>query len=360
MRRYFVVSITIALLMMLFAGINIHAQETPVGTIEYFYSPGCGSCQEQAVIWDKWLEDNREKLARVTTEKINVSAEHAKALSRGYNQQGIPYFQVKNKYGEVISTGQGTQSEEQLDAMVAVLFKPSGVIEFTIGKKAYIKNGKEVEIGTMPFIRGARAYVPLRALSNSLGIHDENISYSNRTIILKKDSITIELKIGLKTIKINESLKEIDAAPVIEGSYSFLPARYVAEALGYVVKWKDGRVIVAEPENKLVSKSVPDPIPVLTEGEDKYYDLENMLMLGGLAEDDFFFENEDILILNDNPTYSGLVLTDEENKIYLIGKDGQYFKYDLADTLTFKDGKWLVKNDDVLRIGMLATILNGE
>ncbi len=74
--------------------------------------------------------------------------------------------------------------------------------------------------------------------------------------------------------------------------------------------------------------------PVLTEGEDKYYDLEEMLILGGLAEDDFFLEKEDIIILNDNPTYSGLVLTDEANKIYLVGKDGQYFKYDLADTLT--------------------------
>lgn len=199
--------------------------------------------------------------------------------------------------------------------------------------------------------------MPLRPLANALGIEDKYIGYKDGVITLKKGEIKVRLEIGQKTMKIGEALKEIDVAPEIIKGSSFLPAKYVAEAFGYIVKWKDGKVIITEPVNMVLSKSIPDPVPVLTEGKDKYYDLEEMLILGGLTKDDFFFEKEDIIILNNNKTYNGLVLTDKANKIYLVDKEGEYFKYDLENQLTLKEGKWLVKNDDVLRVGMLGTIL---
>lgn len=335
------------------------AEDTSLGTLEYFYSADCKYCQEQKPIMDKWIADNPDKVSKIKIEKVDISVSPAKAVSLGYNKQGIPYFQVRNQQGEIIATGEGNQTEEQLSKLIDLLFSQPSGIEFIPDKLFYKIDGKEIKINAAAFVRSGRTYVPVRYLGNSLGIEDKDIVYSKGVVTLKAGDKTIELKIGQETIKIDGVLKEIDAAPFIEKGYTFLPAKYVAEALGYKVDWKDNKVIISSPVNKVLSKSIPDPVPVYTEREDKYYDFEEMLVLGGLKKEAFLFEKEDVIILNDNHTYSGIVLNGELNKIYLVGKDGQYFKYDLANALTRKDGKWLVKNDDVLRIGMLGSILKG-
>ena len=359
MRKLVVTGIIISLTLIAITWTSVYAQTETIGSIEYFYTSSCGSCREQAPIWDKWIKGSGGKLLQVTLEKIDIVASQPKALSRGYKEQGIPYFQVRNKHGDIIATGQGVQSEKQLTELSDLLFKAADEIEFISGKQFYIKDGKQVKTSSAAFIQKGRTYVPLRPLGNSLGIDNKNITYDDGVITLKKGEQTVVLKVGQETIKIAGVLKEIDVAPVMNKGSVFLPAKYIAEAFGYEVNWRDGKVIISKPVDKIFSKSIPDPTPAVIEGDDKYYDLAEMLKLGGLDKEDFYFEKENVIILNGNAIYTGLVLTDAANKIYLVGKDGKYYNYDLGNTLTKRDDKWLVKNDDVLRIGMLGSILKG-
>jgi len=57
--------------------------------------------------------------------------------------------------------------------------------------------------------------------------------------------------IGKKQIVTNGRAKAIDVAPVLRSSRTFLPARYVAEGLGFNVDWDPvNRIVICWPEGE--------------------------------------------------------------------------------------------------------------
>ncbi|HHW44846.1 MAG TPA: copper amine oxidase N-terminal domain-containing protein, partial [Desulfotomaculum sp.] len=68
--------------------------------------------------------------------------------------------------------------------------------------------------------------------------------------------IRLKLIIGNKTLLVNGQTKTMDVAPLIREGRTYLPARWVAEAFGYEVKWDEARraVLVGNP---------PPPAPEL-------------------------------------------------------------------------------------------------
>ena len=48
---------------------------------------------------------------------------------------------------------------------------------FVIGEKTYTKNGEVREMDVAPYIKNDRTYMPVRYIANALGITDENIQW---------------------------------------------------------------------------------------------------------------------------------------------------------------------------------------
>lgn len=113
------------------------------------------------------------------------------------------------------------------------------LIKFTINQKNYNVNGSQFKMDVTPFIENNRVYVPVRFLANSLGIHGDDIEWDaeKQTVILQGDGIVIKLAIDNKTIYTNEQPRSMDVSPLNKEGRVFLPARWVAVALGYEVKW---------------------------------------------------------------------------------------------------------------------------
>jgi len=117
-------------------------------------------------------------------------------------------------------------------------------VVFAIGVNRYFVDGKAggVEMDARPFIQNDRTFVPVRYLANALGVPDGNIAWdgSARKVTLDAGG-RVEMVVGESWIAGNGIKKEIDAAPVIVESEGrvYLPARYVAEALGYDVGWEE-------------------------------------------------------------------------------------------------------------------------
>ena len=67
--------------------------------------------------------------------------------------------------------------------------------------------------------------------------------------------VHLKLVIGSKILYVNGQPKQMDVAPLVRGGRTYLPARWVAEAFGYEVKWdeKTQAVLVGPPGN------VPEP-----------------------------------------------------------------------------------------------------
>lgn len=96
-------------------------------------------------------------------------------------------------------------------------------------------NGVPVQTDVDPIIKDDRTFVPLRFLSEAMGY---KVSWENntRTAVVEKDG-QIRLVIGNKTASVRGKNKELDVAPFIEGERTMVPLRFVSENLGARVFW---------------------------------------------------------------------------------------------------------------------------
>lgn len=124
-------------------------------------------------------------------------------------------------------------------------------IVFVVGQNKYFINEQfpGTKMDVVPFIENDRTFVPVRFLGNAIGVDDNHITWDNEQHKAKliKDSYTAEMTIGAKQIFANGVIKNIDVAPMLKNDRTFLPARYVVEALGYQVDWQDDRFVVIWP-----------------------------------------------------------------------------------------------------------------
>jgi len=115
-------------------------------------------------------------------------------------------------------------------------------VVFVVGEAEYYVNGATpgVQMDVAPYIDQDRTFVPVRYLGYALGVQENGVTWDNA---LRKASLTlppntVELAIGDKRIVTNGQAQAIDVAPQLKYDRTFLPARFVAEGLGYSVKFE--------------------------------------------------------------------------------------------------------------------------
>ena len=119
-------------------------------------------------------------------------------------------------------------------------------IIFTIGENSYSAgNGVEV-MDAVPFLESGRVYVPLRYLARALGVPADNIRWSPsaRTVTLISEGRAVTLAVCGSIMYVNDKPVKMDAVPLIRENRVYLPARFLAEALGCLVEWYPGRQAV--------------------------------------------------------------------------------------------------------------------
>ena len=129
----------------------------------------------------------------------------------------------------------------------------TGSVVFQIDTKEYFVNNQTtgVKMDAAPVIQNNRTYVPVRFLANAFGVGCNNIGWESPVVTLSEPGFpVVELTIGQKQIVVGGKIVDIDAAPVIQDGRIMLPARFVAEVLGYQVDWRqDYRAVVAWPKD---------------------------------------------------------------------------------------------------------------
>ena len=99
----------------------------------------------------------------------------------------------------------------------------------------YINNSK-IETPDAPYIKDSRTLVPIRVISENLGVE---VGWNNTTreISLKKDGNETILPLGKNLYIQNGEQKATDIAPEIKNSRTFVPLRLIAELYGKQVNW---------------------------------------------------------------------------------------------------------------------------
>jgi uncharacterized protein YijF (DUF1287 family) len=104
-----------------------------------------------------------------------------------------------------------------------------------------IADGKQLVFNdAKPFIDNEnRVQVPVRALAEQAGF---DVSYENGDVIVSKGNCSIAMTVGTSKFQVrNENgvhLQEMDTNAQIINDRTYVPIRFIAEALGYEVEWK--------------------------------------------------------------------------------------------------------------------------
>ncbi|BAF58350.1 hypothetical membrane protein [Pelotomaculum thermopropionicum SI] len=117
-------------------------------------------------------------------------------------------------------------------------------VVFKIGVPYYVVDGQTpgVKMDVAPFVQNDRTFVPVRFLGNALGVDNSNIAWDDatQTATLKGVKATLSMAIGKAQVVSNGAAKAIDVAPMlVDPGRTMLPARFVAEGLGYQVDWDE-------------------------------------------------------------------------------------------------------------------------
>ena len=110
---------------------------------------------------------------------------------------------------------------------------------FVIGKTSYTNNGTEVTMDAAPYIAKNRTMVPIRYIANACGVSDENITWNQatRTATISGPNNVVTIKMGSNTITTSNGVITMDTVAVNSGNRIYVPARFIANALGATVTW---------------------------------------------------------------------------------------------------------------------------
>lgn len=127
-----------------------------------------------------------------------------------------------------------------LQISVEAFSPPESVIRLKIGSKELWVNGEIQEpMDVAPFIKDNRTWVPVRFVSEALGAQ---VDWKGdlKQVIINLEGDTLILTIGSTSLLVNGNSKLMDVAPFILESRTWVPLRFVAENLGSAVSWVGG------------------------------------------------------------------------------------------------------------------------
>ena len=108
-------------------------------------------------------------------------------------------------------------------------------VVMTIGSNDFVVNNDVVNVpDAAPYIANDRTYVPFRALGEAIGAQVE-WDQDAQTVTYTLGKTTIVMTIGETTYTVNGEEKTMDVAPEITGDRTYVPVRFVGEALGFKV-----------------------------------------------------------------------------------------------------------------------------
>ena len=111
-------------------------------------------------------------------------------------------------------------------------------LELQINSNIIKIDGIEKRMDTAPFTLNSRTYLPVRFISEALGCY-VRFYPSEKKVMVRHHGIEITMFFDDDRIIKNGEIKSMGVNTIIKDGRIFIPVRFLVEALGYKVEWKE-------------------------------------------------------------------------------------------------------------------------
>ena len=112
-----------------------------------------------------------------------------------------------------------------------------------IVKGKLLERGGKGDSFSAGFIKNNRTYIPVRSVSETLG-YEVNYTEKDKKIDITKGNRHIAMQIGSRCLVKGNTSFDMDVAPLLVDGTSYLPARYLVEAMEETVHWDGANRVV--------------------------------------------------------------------------------------------------------------------
>ncbi|MDD4664262.1 MAG: copper amine oxidase N-terminal domain-containing protein, partial [Caldisericia bacterium] len=103
----------------------------------------------------------------------------------------------------------------------------------------------EIILDAPPFIQSGYTMVPLRFIGEAFGARIEwNPGYRIITLELEQKGLQIVLTVDSQSAYINGKKTTLEVPPVIRMGRTFVPLRFIGEAIGCTVEWEGKKQLI--------------------------------------------------------------------------------------------------------------------
>lgn len=122
-----------------------------------------------------------------------------------------------------------------------------------------VVGGQKLDNETPPITVNGRVLIPLRKVFNALGA---SVKYENKMIDSQRGQQTVQLSPGSNAAKINGQDVLLDVPPLLVGTVTYVPLRFVAQALGSNVAYDAAaKTVTVTPGEGGASAGAPAGMP---------------------------------------------------------------------------------------------------
>ena len=177
-------------------------------------------------------------VADQSNENANVDITAGDAVVNGKNGTLTVFSDEETTLDIVVAVVNTTTNKVYADTLTYTVgaedVNADKLVAMTINSTDYIVDNEIVAGDAAPYIDSAwRTMVPIRVLAETLG---GTVDFKDNVITIVDGDTTIVMTVGETAYTVNDEEANMDTAPVIgEGDRTFVPVRFVAEALGYTV-----------------------------------------------------------------------------------------------------------------------------
>ena len=141
-----------------------------------------------------------------------------------------------------------------LTTMLAVTALAAGPVTVTL-------NGNPLNLNPPPTERAGRVFVPLRGVFENLGA---SVVYQAGVINATGRGHNVSLKVGSQQATVDGQQQTLDVAPFIIGASTYVPLRFVSQALGATVNYDGANRVVALSASGAPAVAQPPPNQTIT------------------------------------------------------------------------------------------------